>query len=694
MARAARLLLLGAAALVGCSRPEPGAGKPAPSAQAAAPGRDVVLVTIDTLRHDALGFAGNREVETPQLDRLAAEGRVFPNAHASNVVTLPSHANILTGLYPYQHGIRDNTGFRLSPKFATLATLLRETGYATGAFVGAFPLDSRFGLDRGFDVYDDSYPPGRSSDDFQMSERPAGEVLEAAGRWYREAAGKKRFLWVHLYDPHAPYRPPSPHRERYERKPYLGEVAATDAALGPFFEMLREQSSPPLVVFTADHGEALGDHGEATHGLFAYEATLRVPLVLWMPRGLPPGRSEAQARHVDIFPTVLESVGVPIPPGLPGRSLLSAAGPAPAYFEALSSTLNRGWAPLTGVLRGGEKFIDLPVAELYDLAGDPQERRNLFSERRERAADLKRLLPKETAAPAAEPADSEEAKRLLALGYLSGSAKAKSVYGAADDPKNLVGLDNKIHRVVDLFQTDRVREATALAREVVRDRPSMAVGYEFLAFLLQHQGRDAEAAGTLQEAARRGLASEAMQVRLGLILSEAGRTADALGVLSSLAASPDPDTQNAIGIALADGGRFEEALRVFARILEKDPGNAIALQNQGIALLKKGDVPGAIAALDRALAINDELPRALNARGVALANRGDAAGAVASWQRAVELDPRQYDALLNIGIVAGRAGNRALAGEALRRFVATAPAGVYAKDLETARRILREIGSS
>jgi tetratricopeptide (TPR) repeat protein len=397
---------------------------------------------------------------------------------------------------------------------------------------------------------------------------------------------------------------------------------------------------------------------------------------------------------VDILPTVLESVGAPVPARLPGRSLLSAAGPAPAYFEALSSTLNRGWAPLTGVLRGSEKFIDLPVPELYDLGSDPQERRNLFSERRERAAELKRLLPREAAAPAAEPADAEEVRRLRALGYLSGSAAAKSVYGPADDPKNLVALDNKVHRVVDLFQTGRVREATGIAREIVRERPSMAVGYEFLAFLLQHQGRDGEAAGTLQEAARRGLASEPMQVRLGLILSEAGRPADAIAVLSPLAASPDPDTQNAIGIALADSGRFDEALRVFGRILEKDPGNAIALQNQGIALLKKGDPAAALASFDRALAINGELPRALNARGVALANRGDAAAAVASWQRSVELDPRQYDALLNIGIVAGRSGNRALARDALRRFVESAPPDLYAKDLETARRILREIGSS
>ncbi|MFN2387307.1 MAG: sulfatase-like hydrolase/transferase [Thermoanaerobaculia bacterium] len=662
----------------------------------------MVLLTIDTLRYDALGFAGNREVDSRELDRLAAEGRSFTDAHASNVVTLPSHANMLTGLYPYQHGIRDNTGFRLPPQPPTLATILRDAGFATGAFVGAFPLDSRFGLDRGFDVYDDSYPPGASSDAFEMSERPAAEVLGAAQAWYRQAEGKKRFLWIHLYDPHAPYRPPSPYRERYAGRPYLGEVAATDAALGPFFAMLRGQPVPPLVVFTADHGEALGDHGEATHGLFAYEATLRVPLVLWMPGTIRPGPVDAPARHVDVLPTVLEAVGLPPPPGLPGRSLLSSGGAAalssggaaPTYFEALSSAVNRGWAPLRGILRGSEKFIDLPVPELYDLAEDPQERRNLFFQRRERAAELARLLPAKAAAAPTRPADAEEAKRLLALGYLAGAAPEKASYGTEDDPKNLVALDDKIHRVVDLFQTDRAREATALAREIVRDRPSMAVGYEFLAFLLQHQAREAEAAAVLQEAASRELASEPMRVRLALILSQGGRPEDALRLLTPLAGSPDPETQNAIGITLADAGRFDEALRVFGRILQADPREAITLQNQGIALLKKGDAASALASFDRALAINGKLPRALNARGVALAGTGKAAEALASWQRAVELDPRQYDALLNIGIVAGRTGNRALASEALRRFVATAPPALYPEDLATARRILREIGSS
>jgi arylsulfatase A-like enzyme/Flp pilus assembly protein TadD len=705
---AAGLAVLAASALVaGCAR-KAGARGEGEAASGATPAPDLFLITIDTLRADALGFAGNRRVATPNLDRIASEGLVFERAHASNVVTLPSHANILTGLYPYQHGVRENSGFRLDPKVLTLATALAANGYATGAFVGAFPLDSRFGLDRGFETYDDRYPPGGSPDDFEMRERPGVEVVAAALKWYRGAAGRPRFVWMHLYEPHAPYRPPSPFAETYARNPYLGEVAAADTALKPVFEAAREAGpGRAVVVVTADHGEALGDHGEATHGLFAYEATLKVPLVVWAPGRVPPGKTPQPARHVDILPTLLELAGTPIPSGLPGRSLLpsppgrGAGGEGVAsadtviYFESLSASLNRGWAPLTGVLQGSLKFIDLPLPELYDLSADPGEKSNLYAQRQEDARRLKRLLPEEASKVGARTAaDSEEARRLLSLGYLSGGAGRKAVYGPEDDPKRLVHLDAKIHRVVAHFGRGETAKASALATEIVRERPSMSAGYELLAFLLHSQGRAGEAARVLTEAIRRDLASEAMRVRLALIFSESGRPADALRVLAPLSASADPDTRNAFGIALADAGRGDEAVAVFDGILRSDPDNALAHQNKGIALLKRGETVAAIASLDRGLAISSDLPRAWNAKGVAQAQSGDPAGAIASWRRAAQLDPRQYDALFNIGLVAARQGNSGVARDALRRFVETAPAALYDRDIQQARRILREIGGA
>ena len=655
---------------------------------------DVVLITIDTLRADALGFSGNRRVQTPELDALAREGLVFDLAHASNVITLPSHTNILTGLYPYQHGVRENSGFRLDPRFPTLATLLAQRGYATGAFVAAFPLDSRYGLNRGFEVYDDRYPPSASPYDFEMQERPGTEVVALARGWYEKVRGRNRFLWVHLYEPHAPYRPPAPFAERYADDLYLGEVAAADAALGPLLALIRgEGSGRTLVIMTGDHGEARGDHGELTHGLFAYEATLKVPLVIWCPGRIGPGRTGRPARHVDILPTVLDLVGAESPAGLPGRSLVSSGGEDATYFEALSASLNRGWAPLAGVIAGGFKYVDLPLPELYDLKSDPEEKHNLVEERRDAVRKLKSLLPS-AAAPSARAAGSEETRRLLALGYLSGSASHEGPYTAADDPKTLVALDAKMHRVVDLYQRGDPAAATLLAREILGERPTMSVAYEFLAFLLQQAGRDLEAVKVLKAASQKGLASEDMRARLALILCEAGRPGEGLEVLKPLADSENPDTQNTIGIALADSGRTADALRVFEKILQKYPNNALALQNMGIALLKTKDAAGALETFRRALAINEKLPRALNAMGVAQVELKDPSGAIASWSRAAELDPKQFDALLNLGVLAAQRGQPEVARDALRRFVATAPPSLYSRDLQEARRLLKGLGGA
>ncbi|HEV8608484.1 MAG TPA: sulfatase, partial [Thermoanaerobaculia bacterium] len=486
------VLLLAAS---GCREREQSTGGAAVVPSSSRP--DVLLVTIDTLRADSVGFAGNRRVETPVLDRLAARGVVFANAHAHNVVTLPSHANILTGLYPYQHGIRDNTGFRLDASTPTLATMLKEKGYATAAFVGAFPLDSRFGLARGFDVYDDRYPRGKTPLDFEMPERPASEVIPAALSWWNEKRSSPKFLWVHLYDPHAPYRPPAPFAERYRANEYLGEIAATDAALAPLLDPISSATaSPALVIVTSDHGEALGDHGEETHGLFAYEATLHVPLVVCFPGKVAPRASTEFVRHVDIVPTVLEAVGIAKPAALSGASLLTASKtPRETYFEAFSTALNRGWAPLRGRIADGTKYVDLPVPELYDLAADPAESRNLAADRPDVLRRLARSLPAESELGHASrsPAAPEEVTRLRSLGYLSGSAAVKKRYTVEDDPKNLVAIDRRLHESVDLYQRGKLPEAIRIARAVLRERPGMEAGYENLGFLLRRADQNLEA---------------------------------------------------------------------------------------------------------------------------------------------------------------------------------------------------------
>ncbi len=663
---------------------------------------DVVLLTVDTLRADAPGFAGNTAVETPVLDRLAEQGRVFPRAHAHNVVTLPSHANILTGLYPYQHGIRDNSGFRLGESVPTLATALREAGYATAAFVAAFPLDSQFGLDRGFEVYDDRYPEGSDPTEFTLPERRGDEVVAAALEWWRRKRGRRRFLWVHVFDPHAPYAPPEPFASRYRDAPYLGEVAATDAFLAPLLEPFLDHREPPAVIaFTADHGEALGDHGELTHGLFAYEPTLAVPLVLWGP-GVAPGRDARPARHVDLMPTLIEAAGAAVPDGLPGRSLLGDPESLPAirppsYFEALSANLNRGWAPLRGLIRDGRKLVALPLPELYDLTRNPGETENLIDVERRAARTLLAALPVESTWPPARgvrppgEVSPETAARLGSLGYLGGEAGPRTSYGPEDDPKRLVELDRMMHRVIELYSSGELGAAVELAGAVVERRPSMALGRSLLAQALLENGDTTEAIRVMRQARESGAATDTLLRQLGLTLAETGDAAGAIEVLRPLAEGENPRSLNAFALALTEAGRHREAGAVLERTLAVDADNPTAHEQLGLVALRRGRWAEARDRSRRALELNDRLPRAWNHLGVALFQLADAGGALDAWQHAVELDPGLLDALYNLGTKALEHGRDDQAREALQRFVAGAPEERYAADLRRARVLLNRL---
>jgi choline-sulfatase len=689
----------------GARAPIAGSAAPEPVALAGARGaaRSAILITVDTLRWDALGFAGNELVETPVLDRLAAAGLVLDQARAHNVFTLPSHANILTGLLPYQHGVRDNAGFVLPDGVPTVAALLRDQGFATAAVIGAFPLDARFGLDRGFDLYDDAYPEG-GYQEFRQPERRGREVVERGLAWWREHDGERRFLWLHLFDPHAPYQAEEPLRTRFRDAPYLGEVAAVDAALGALLEpLLADPPGDTLVVFTSDHGESLGEHGEQTHGLFAYDATLRVPLVLWGP-GIPAARSAVAAAHVDLVPTLLDALGVASPGGLAGESLLEVAARGERehdvhYFEALNGFLTRDWAPLRGVVRGGRKLVALPIPELYDLAADPDELRNLLpgaeAEQRQAAALRERLPIEEPWPPRPGRVSAEEARALAALGYVTAAAAPAEdrEYTAADDPKNLVDIDRSVHRFIELYGTGQLEEATRLARELVERRPTMGLGYYHLAQALLEQGREGDALAVMGEARRRGIADPSLLRQLALTLTGAGRAAEAIEVAQPLAATGDPESLNVLGLVLAEAGRLDQAQAALQQVFERDPRNPEAHQNLALVGLYRQSWTECESQARRALALNDGLPLAWNYLAIALYNQGKRREALDAWQRSVDLDPGDYDVLYNYGVVAAELGARDRAREALGRFVAQAPAERYAPDLARARQLLAGLGS-
>ncbi|HEY2090427.1 MAG TPA: sulfatase-like hydrolase/transferase [Thermoanaerobaculia bacterium] len=670
-------------ALIGCHRRE------AVSELKAAP-RDVILVTIDTLRADSLGFAGKADVKTPFLDSLAARGVVFMNAHAHNVITLPSHVNILTGLYPFQHGVRENAGFTLDPKTPTVATLLKPLGYTTGAFVGAFPLDSRFGLNQGFDTYDDNYGKGESSIDFVVPERRAEAVLKAATAWWASRDHQKRFMWVHLYDPHAPYHPPEPFLSEYRGKEYLGEIAYVDSQLAAQLGPILQADPDALLIVTGDHGEALGDHGELTHGLFAYESTLKIPLIV-AGAGLTHRVENGYVRHVDIVPTILAAIGAKAPANLRGAPLTASIGSRDSYFEALSASINRGWAPLTGVIHNSEKYIDLPIPELYDLPRDPKETNNLREERRRDVEAARVLLEPMKIAPGARIVDADTVAKLRSLGYISGSGGGKKNFTVADDPKNLVGLDNKMHEAIDAFERHDPQRGLELSREVVTERPGMLAGREIYAFMLRENEHAPEAIEQLEMIVRDPSSNIDNLDSLALLYCETGHPEKALALLQPHASSKDPDLLNAYGVAFLDLGRFADGDRVFQNILTIDPGNAPALQNLGISALRRGDRAVATDYLTRALALNPRLPNALNTLGVAYAEGGQLAEAVDYWNRAVAVDPRQYDALFNIALVETRAGHHDEAKRALTQFIHTAPRERYGPDIDKAAQALASL---
>jgi arylsulfatase A-like enzyme/Tfp pilus assembly protein PilF len=663
--------------------------------------QNVLLITIDTLRGDALGVYGGRAA-TPNLDRLAAGGVRFSFAHAHAVVTLPSHASILTGRNPFEHGVRDNAGYRLADSHVTLAEMARAKGFATGAFVGAFPLDRQFGLAQGFDVYDDLSAQAATTSDFAFSERTAGDVVAKAREWI----GRQQspwFAWVHVFDPHAPYAAPPPFAQQYAGDTYAGEVAYTDHALGPLLELARGSARPTTVIVTADHGEGLGEHSEITHGVFAYESTLRVPLILAQVGGAAastpqPHVSDAAVRHIDIAPTIARLAALDAPADLPGRSLLDALDASDAerttYFEAMTGMLVRGWAPLRGVIAGREKYIDLPIEELYDLAADPGETNNRVATAGDRVRALAGQLKSLGAALPGEQVDenADVRARLQSLGYVSGSAPRKAQYTEADDPKRLIDVDRLMMQGIELHRAGRSREAMEAYRQVIARRPDMGLAYRRLAYIQWDLGAAAEAIATLQEATAKLGPDVETDIRLGTYFAETGNAKAALPLLqrATAAAPGNTEAMNALGIAYARDGRPDEALATFARILQVDPRDAHAHENSGTVHLQRGDLAAAAAAFRQVLAEGPGTSRAHAGLGVVASQQGRDADAIDSWRRAVELDARNFDALFNLATTLIRTGRAADARPYARQFVQTAPPGFYGREIAQFRAWLGE----
>ena len=663
--------------------------------------QNVLIITIDTLRADALGSYGGRAA-TPNLDGLARDGIRFTFAHAHAVVTLPSHASILTGRYPFEHGVRDNAGYRLDESAVTIAEAAKKNGFATGAFVGAFPVNREFGLGQGFDTYDDLGGREASQVDFAFSERRAEDVVSEARRWIEQRGQQPWLAWVHVFDPHSPYEPPAPFDSRYPADRYAGEVAYVDHALAPLLDLTRRAARPTTIIVTADHGEGLGDHGEATHGIFAYEPTLRVPLIVAQVGAGVRARAEdtvsdVPVRHIDIVPTLADVVGLEMPADLPGRTLLDARDgedePRPSYFEAMTAMLKRGWAPLRGVIASREKYIDLPIEELYDLQTDPREERNLARLAGDRRRSLTARLESFGAAmPGEQTEEKAEARaRLQSLGYLSGSAPRKAQYDEEDDPKRLIDVDRLMIQGIELHRAGDVPQALDAYRQVIARRPDMGLAYRRLAYIQWESGATSDAIATLREALQKVGPDIEIEVRLGTYLAETGAVAEGTPILERVATAAPENTEalNALGIAYARAGRNADAVARFERILTINPRDAYALENLGAAHLQRGDLAAAGDAFSRAAANDPRSSRAQAGLGVVALQSGRRAEAIEHWRRAVEIDRTNYDALFNLATELVNAGRVADARPYLEQFVRTAPRSLYGREVEKLGALLR-----
>jgi arylsulfatase A-like enzyme len=464
-------VLILALALASCARPT------------SPPPERIVLVTIDTWRSDAIGASGSGKVATPNLDALAASGLYAPRAWASATITAPSHASILTGIEPYRHQVRNNQGYRLPEGTPTIASELRRAGYETAAFVSAHPLRHGSGFDAGFDTFSDQVAPGNPLSVLPRS-RPGAETIEAAWLWVHSAPARF-FLWVHLFEPHDPYEPPASYRDRYRAQPYYGEVAYVDELIG----RLRAAIPNALWVVCGDHGEALGDHGEMTHGLFVYDATARVPLIVSSPGRIVPRRLE-HARLIDVLPTVLTAAGVPVPSGIDGRSLLGSSDQEArlAYVETMYAHLDFGAAPVRALSDGRIKVIDVPEREAYDLVADPEERHNLGA-----TASASGLLSRLAAQPGVpDPpnvvATAASTEALRSLGYV-GAGGGYRLGAAGMDPKRFAPIYRTLDEAHAAALAGRFPDAASRYASLLATFPRSAVLESEYGVLLVASGR-------------------------------------------------------------------------------------------------------------------------------------------------------------------------------------------------------------
>jgi choline-sulfatase len=660
---------------------------------------NLVVVTLDTTRADRMGADGARDVETPTFDALAQDGVLFEQAVSVAPLTLPAHSSLFTGKFPPEHGVRDNGGFFLGPEQVTLAEVLKARGYRTGAFVGAYVLDSKWGLNQGFDTYFDDFDLTKTKGvSLGAIQRPGNEVVDKALPWIQQSTSTPFFAWIHLYDAHSPYRPPEPFASRYRGHPYNGEIAFADSQVGRVVSLLRSSGlyDRTVVVVIGDHGESLGDHGESAHGFFIYDSVTHVPLVIRAPFSLTAKRRVSDpVRSVDVMPTVLDLLGVPRTGPISGVSLVTLMTGATrelgldTYSEAMYPLHHYGWSDLRALRSGRYKVIDAPRPELYDIERDPNEATNLFAERQalgdRMIAQLRTMegaFAKTTASLPAVDVDPEARERLAALGYVgSFVASASDPRTNRADPKDKISLFNTLGTATEMAK-DRAdgdeptfQKIIALLNDVVREDPAVIDAWFMLGTQYLQHGEPRRAVDYYKRTLSLKPDYDLAVINLAQAYRRLGDDDAALaGFERYLTIDPKaPFVRYQIGEIWLDRGDLAKAEEQFRKALEIDPHVASAKNALGVIALQRGDAAAAERLVREAISTKPDVRLAHFNLALLAESRGDVREAEREYLEELKQHPESFKAAFNLSRLYEQVGDRVGQIAALEQSIQSNP---------------------
>jgi len=617
---------------------------------------NILLITLDTTRADKIGVYGCKDVKTPNIDSLARSGIYFKNVYTPVPLTLPAHCSILTGTYPIYHQVRNHGYYVLDQRIETLAEILKRNGYITSAFVSSFTVDSRFGLDQGFDVYNDNLSIKIKGYD---SERKAEKVFEDFSQWFHKNSTEKFFCWLHFFDPHDPYDPPEPFKSEYESNKYLGEIAYVDYYVGKVVDLLKEKQvlEKTLIIIVGDHGEAFGEHEEFGHQIFCYEENLKVPLIFYAPRRIPENLAfDGRVNLVDVMPTILDFTQLQISDSVQGISLIPMIDRNKMihrefYIESIYAKEALGCAPTEGIIREDFKFLRLPKPELYNIKTDHEEKNNLFSKNPRLSRKLiKRLdeLIKTYSSNKFDPQSKlsqEEKERLASLGYLVGRKSSINTQSLIDPKDGIEGYSYFL-KGMQFIKDKNFKEAEIFLKHSITILPSFSTVYSRLADVYLIQGREYGAINLFEEAIKDNPKAYMLKFEYAQLLGKLNRINKAADILKELSTLNLPDIgfpiysilgeiylkkekynqsidyfnkaldlepennyiKKQLALALYKSGRFKEALEIYLKLEKEEPRNLVFLKNMAILYTQVNEYDKAIAYLEKIISIYPDLP--------------------------------------------------------------------------------------